>query len=94
MSGGKNEFHLLISQVEEFFNFDPAVGSQAWTSETEDSHTDKDWIEKGGKQKQEDLRKLCNHRREVLALAAFHNSQSQMSTGESESRNLFFQSLL
>ncbi|RUS88454.1 hypothetical protein EGW08_003791 [Elysia chlorotica] len=71
-------------QVKEFFSFDPSVESQPWTLEADDSQTTKSaGADKGGKQKQEDLRKLCNHRREILALAALHNSQSHMRTENS-----------
>ncbi|GFN93091.1 methyl-cpg-binding domain protein 6 [Plakobranchus ocellatus] len=69
-------------QVEEFFNFDPSVVNQAWAPDAEDHQdSDKDGGEGNGeKQRQEDLRKLCNHRRELLALAALHTSQTQMAT--------------
>ncbi|GFS00176.1 methyl-CpG-binding domain protein 6 [Elysia marginata] len=67
-------------QVEELFSFDPSVESQPWTAEVEEYQTkDADTAHTGVKQK-EDLRKLCNHRRQVLALAALHDSQSQITT--------------
>ncbi|XP_059140282.1 uncharacterized protein LOC131928309 isoform X2 [Physella acuta] len=49
-------------QVETFFNFDPEIGSQPWSVTTNG----------------EDLGNLCNHRREIIALAAFHNSRTNV----------------
>lgn len=48
-------------QVDTFFSFDPEVGNQPWNSNTSF----------------EDLGNLCNHKREIIALAAFHSSQAE-----------------
>lgn len=48
--------------METFFNFDPEFESQPWSVTTNG----------------EDLGNLCNHRREIIALAAFHNSQTNV----------------
>ncbi|CAL1534808.1 unnamed protein product, partial [Lymnaea stagnalis] len=48
-------------QVDTFFSFDPEVGNQPWNSNTSC----------------EDLGNLCNHKREIIALAAFNSSQAE-----------------
>lgn len=48
-------------QLEKSFSFDPEIGSQPWSASCGS----------------ENLENLCNHRREILALSAFHTSQTE-----------------
>ncbi|KAH9509781.1 hypothetical protein Btru_045171, partial [Bulinus truncatus] len=59
--------------VDKYFSFDPEVGSQPWCSSSTNG---------------EDLGSLCNHRREINALAAFHNSQVEVAETSSDCSSL------
>ena len=55
--------------VGKVFNFDVGVPARSWTMEVDSA---------------EDMTKLCNHKRKIIAMATFQSSKSMSALGESD----------